>query len=88
MMLHYFLVMLALALTASQAEAHAIDYQVENRGVSARFFFSPENPASYSSYEIFGPGDSIPHQKGRTDKNGFVSFLPDRPGKWNMGLSG
>ena len=83
-MLHCFLVMLALVLTATQAEAHSIEYQVENRGVSARFFFSPENPASYSAYEIFGPGDSIPHQKGRTDKNGFVSFLPDRPGKWNI----
>src|SRR5208283_1265853 len=32
----------------------------------------------------FGPGDKIPHQKGRTDRNGFVSFLPDRPGKWSI----
>ena len=45
-------------------------------------FFLSNEPASYSSYQIFGPGDTIPHQKGRTDKNGVVSFLPDRPGKW------
>ncbi len=71
-------------LLASGAEAHSVEYQVENRGVSARFFFLPDEPASYSSYEIFGPGDTIPHQKGRTDKNGVVSFLPDRPGPWTI----
>ncbi len=64
------------------AEAHSVEYQVENRGISARFFFLPNDPASYSGYEIFGPGDTNPYQKGRTDKNGVASFLPDRPGKW------
>jgi len=62
--------------------AHSVHYQVENKGISVRIFYAPDDPASYSQYEIFGPGDKIPHQKGRTDKNGFVSFLPDRPGKW------
>jgi nickel transport protein len=66
----------------SPAIAHSIQYQVENRGISVRVFYSADDPASYSQYEVFGPGDKIPHQKGRTDKNGFISFLPDRPGKW------
>jgi nickel transport protein len=79
-----FLMMLLPLLLASGAEAHSVEYQVENRGISARFFFLPNDPASYSPYEIFGPGDTIPHQKGRTDKNGVVSFLPDRPGKWSV----
>ena len=69
-------------LTVSGAKAHSVEYRVENKGISARFFFLPNEPASYSLYEIFGPGETIPHQKGRTDKNGVVSFLPDRPGKW------
>lgn len=69
---------------APWAEAHSIEYQVENRGISARFFFLPNDPASYSGYEIFGPEDKIPYQKGRTDKNGVVAFLPDRPGKWTI----
>ncbi len=73
---------LLLLLIHSGAEAHSIHYQVENKGISARIFYSPDDPASYSGYEIFGPGDKIPHKKGRTDKNGFVSFLPDRAGKW------
>lgn len=78
-----FLALLSL-LAVSGAEAHSVEYQVENRGVSARFFFLPNEPASYSPYEIFGPGDSVPYQKGRTDKNGVASFLPDRSGKWTI----
>ena len=77
------LVMLSL-LTVSGAEAHSVEYQVENRGISARFFFLPNEPSIYSPCEIFGPGDAVPHQKGRTDRNGVVSFLPDRPGKWTI----
>jgi nickel transport protein len=75
-------------LMTSLAEAHSIHYQVENKGISVRIFYSPEEPASYSAYEIFGPEDKIPHKKGRTDKNGFVSFLPDRAGKWLIRASG
>ena len=83
-MLRRFLVMLFLLVTVSGAEAHSTEYQVENKGISARFFFLPNDPANYSPYEIFGPGEDIPYQKGRTDKNGVVSFLPDRPGKWRI----
>lgn len=80
--------LLLLLATAPPACAHAIHYRVENRGISARVFFGPEDPASYSTYEIFGPGDTIPHQKGRTDRNGIVSFLPDRPGPWRITVLG
>lgn len=83
-----FFIMLLLLMIHSWAEAHAIHYQVENKGISARIFYSPDDPASYSSYEIFGPGDTIPHKKGRTDKNGFVSFLPDREGTWTIKARG
>lgn len=73
---------------ATPARAHAIHYRVENRGISARVFYGPDDPVSYSAYEIFGPGDTIPHQKGRTDRNGIVSFLPDRPGPWRITVLG
>lgn len=72
----------------SQASAHTVNYQVDNRGISVRVFYAPDEPASYSSYEIFGPGDKIVHQKGRTDRNGFVSFLPDRKGVWTINVLG
>jgi len=69
---------------ASNAHAHAIHYQVESRGISARIFYDPKEPAGYAAYELFGPQDTMPHQKGRTDRNGFISFLPDRPGTWRI----
>lgn len=70
------------------AFSHSVHYQVENKGVSVRVFYAEDDPASYSSYEIFGPKDNIPHQKGRTDRNGFVSFLPDRKGEWIIKVYG
>jgi nickel transport protein len=72
----------------SPAIAHSIHYRVENKGITVRVFYAADDPASYSSYEIFGPGDTIPHQKGRTDRNGFLLFLPDRQGKWVIKVSG
>jgi nickel transport protein len=77
-----------LLLILSEAEAHTVHYRVENKGISVRVFYAEDDPASYSSYEIFGPRDKIPHQKGRTDRNGFVSFLPDRQGKWIIKVHG
>jgi nickel transport protein len=79
---------LLLLLMYSGAEAHSVHYQVENKGISVRVFYAEDDPVSYSSFEIFGPGDTIPHQKGRTDRNGFVSFLPDRKGEWVINVYG
>lgn len=73
---------------AASVSAHGIHYRVNDKGISARFFYSQNNPASYTQYEIFGPGDSIAHKTGRTDKNGFASFLPDRAGKWVIKVFG
>ncbi len=70
------------------AQGHAVNYHVENKGISTRVFYAFDEPARYSPFEVYGPGDKIPHQKGRTDKNGFVSFLPDRAGKWIIKVTG
>lgn len=88
MMARCLLTALLLLLMYSGSEAHSVHYQVENKGISVRVFYAEDDPASYSSYEIFGPEGNIPHQKGRTDKNGFVSFLPDRKGKWIIKVYG
>lgn len=85
---HVFFALFLLCAGATPARAHAVHYRVENRGISARFFYGPDDPLSYSAYEVFGPGDTIPHQKGRTDRNGIVSFLPDRPGAWRISVVG
>ena len=83
-----FFIVSALLLMISGAEAHSIHYQVENKGISVRVFYDDNDPVSYSAYEVFAPGDEILHQKGRTDRNGFVSFLPDRQGRWVIRVYG
>jgi nickel transport protein len=57
-------------------------------GIAVRVFYSTDDPASYSQYEVYGPGDSEPHQTGRTDKNGFVAFVPDRSDIWKIKVLG
>ncbi len=64
------------------AEAHEINYVVENKGICAKFFYSEKESLSYAEYEIFAPSEKYAFAKGRTDKNGVVCFLPDRTGKW------
>jgi nickel transport protein len=70
--------------------AHSINYRVEEKGIAVRAFYAEKDPASYSQYEIWGPGDKdeLPHQTGRTDKNGFLSFVPDRTGTWKIRVWG
>ncbi len=68
--------------------AHTIHYEVQPKGISAKIFYSPRDPASYSEFEIYGPGDTEPYQVGRTSRTGFLSFLPDRPGTWRIKVLG
>jgi nickel transport protein len=82
------LAILVLMAFSLPAHAHSINYRVENRGISTRIFFAGDEPMRYAAYEIFAPGDAIAYQKGRSDRNGVVSFLPDRPGKWLVKVTG
>jgi len=69
-------------------EAHTVNYEVQQKGLAVKVFYAQNDPASYSEYEIFGPGDKLPHQTGRADKNGFITFLPDRQGTWKVKVLG
>lgn len=77
-----------LVATGSPAAAHSINYQVEQKGMAVRAYYSENDAAAYSQYELFGPGDKDPHQTGRTDKYGYVGFVPDRPGIWKLQVWG
>lgn len=72
----------------SGVHAHTVNYEVQQKGIAVRVFYAAEDPTSYSEFEVFGPGDSLPHQTGRTDKNGFVAFVPDRKGTWTVKVLG
>ncbi|MBI5585280.1 MAG: hypothetical protein HY892_15820 [Deltaproteobacteria bacterium] len=80
--------MIATLGTAATLGAHTVNYEVQQQGIAVRAFYGPEDPAGYSAYEVFGPGDTLPHQTGRTDKNGFISFVPDRRGAWQVKVLG
>ncbi len=79
---------LLLCILGSPCFAHTVNYEVQQKGIAVRVFYSAKDPASYSEYEIFSPGGTLPHQTGRTDRNGFVAFVPDRPGIWKMRVLG
>ena len=67
---------------------HTVNYEVQQKGMAVRVFYSAKDQASYSEYEVYGPGDTLPHQTGRTDKNGFLAFVPERPGTWKLKVLG
>ncbi|MBF0538714.1 MAG: hypothetical protein HQL03_10730 [Nitrospirae bacterium] len=76
-------------LFVAQVYAHAVNYEVaQKRVIAVRVFYSASDPVNYAEYELFGPGDTLPYQVGRTDKNGFVSFLPERAGIWTIKVRG
>ncbi len=90
--LAWFILLFPLGLFLGETDSlgHSINYQVEQQGMALRAFYSAKDPASYSQYEIWGPGDreDLPHQTGRTDKNGFLAFVPDRAGTWKVKIWG
>lgn len=65
--------------------AHGINYElIDNKGVILKISYSSGEPLSFGNFEIFAPGEKIPHQKGKTDKNGIISFYPDKKGLWTI----
>lgn len=68
--------------------AHSVSHVVSNHGVSVKIFYAEDDPLSYSLYEIYKPNDKIAFAKGRTDRNGVVSFLPDEIGEWKIKVLG
>jgi nickel transport protein len=83
-------ILFCLSLFPGESQGHSLNYHVEQKGIAVRAFYTDKDPASYSQYEIYGPGDreDIPHQTGRTDKNGFLAFVPDKAGTWKVKLWG
>lgn len=70
------------------ALAHSVNYHVEAKGMAVRAYYSEKDAAANSPYELYSPGDEKPHQTGHTDKNGYVAFVPDRPGTWRLKVWG
>jgi nickel transport protein len=74
------------ALAPPAVRAHEVTHQVDrSRAVAVRVTYADGAPLAYAECEVFSPGDRrIPHQKGRTDRDGWVAFVPSAPGGWRV----
>lgn len=66
--------------------SHEVLHQMEEgKAVAVKVSYADGEPLMYSEYQVFSPKDKdVPHQKGRTDRAGYVSFVPEIPGKWRL----
>jgi nickel transport protein len=76
----------AALLAAAPAAAHEVVHVVERgRAVALRASYADGEPLAYCEAEVFSPADPRrPWQKGRTDRAGWVAFVPDVPGAWRV----
>lgn len=76
----------ALALSAAPAAAHETLHEIRrDRAVAVRATFADGQALAYAAYEVYSPADPrIPWQKGRTDRAGWLAFVPDVPGRWRV----
>lgn len=76
-------------LVAGAAHAHEVLHVIErDRAIAVKAYFADGEALAYCEYQIFSPADAkIPYQKGRTDRSGYVAFVPDVPGNWRVKIS-
>lgn len=75
-----------LAVAPMATRAHEVLHELRPGGALALKAYFPDGEVlAYSAYEIWSPVDpKIPYQKGRTDRSGWLSFVPDVPGTWRV----
>ena len=55
---------------------------------NVKAFFPDGEPLAYAEFQVFSPADAkIPYQKGRTDRSGYLAFVPNLPGNWHVRVS-
>jgi nickel transport protein len=76
----------AVAWFTSPAAAHEATAEVtRDRAVAVQARAHGGDVLGNAAAEVFSPADpSIPFWKGRTDRNGWVAFVPDAPGRWRV----
>jgi nickel transport protein len=77
---------LALLAPSTPARAHEVLHEVQRgRAVAVHAWFPDGESLAYVQAEVFSPADAaIPYWKGRTDRNGWLAFVPDVPGRWRV----
>jgi nickel transport protein len=75
---------------ALPARAHEVLSSIERgRAIAVKAFYADGEVLAYTEYQVFSPADGrIPYQKGRTDRSGYLAFVPDVPGRWQVRVMG
>ena len=78
--------LLSLLALATPALAHEVLHEVRwGKAAAVRAWFPDGESLAYAEAEVFSPRDAgIPYWKGRTDRNGWLAFVPDVPGAWRV----
>lgn len=84
----HWIIVIALLVTRF-VHAHEVLHNVERgKAIAVKAYYADGEPLAYSEYQIFSPADqTIPHQKGRTDRVGYLAFVPNIPGAWKVKVS-
>jgi nickel transport protein len=77
---------IAALLAATPAAAHETLHEVQRgKAIAVKAFVADGEALADTAYEVYSPVDpQIPYQKGRTDRSGWLAFVPDAPGKWRV----
>ncbi|HYQ81419.1 MAG TPA: hypothetical protein VEP68_07955 [Anaeromyxobacteraceae bacterium] len=71
---------------SAAARAHELVHQVERgRAVAVRVSTPDGRPLADVPWEAWSPADpATPWQRGRTDRSGWLAFVPDAGGTWRI----
>ncbi len=71
---------------ALPSAAHEVTSEVvRGRAVAVRALAHDGAALADATAEVFSPADdSTPFWRGRTDRGGWVAFVPDAPGRWRV----
>lgn len=78
--------LLALAVPGAAA-GHGVHGEVERRGaeVAVRARYEDGRPLAGARFEVISPAaPGAGRASGRTDRDGWVTFVPDAPGVWSV----
>lgn len=77
---------LACLASPSSAHGHEVQHEVQRgRSVALRAWYHDGKGLADLPAEVFSPADgTTPWWKGRTDRNGWLAFVPDAPGRWRV----
>lgn len=80
------LCLLPILLAPAAARAHEVLHELApGHAAGLRVYESDGEPLADRAYELWSPSDArAPWQTGRTDRAGWLAFVPDVPGAWRV----